>query len=297
MKNKLPLCIPIDIKKIIFYIFIIYQYSISAANIEPIIENPDVIEQNNGLFPELERKHIYSLGAIQHVWDTSKSTDGVYVVYYHPYELIKIRVREYMNSTVVLPIWEKIKSILVGDENVVKVSRYNDYVFSIIPQQFIGADTNVSIIGSSGNIYNFYVRNEGYNSNKIPDLMIYVKSGTHLNVDQMKDNALEKSGNEDNNDYLSKVTYNPKNIRFNYTMIGNRAIAPKQVFSDGYRTWFYYGNEIDRIQLPTIYIVRDKIDVPTNVFRIGESLVANDIGNFTLKNGNKILCVNLSESL
>ena len=85
-------------------------------------------------------------------------------------------------------------------------------------------------------------------------------------------------------------------LNFNYSMAGDKSIAPKRVYSDGLRTWFDYGSEIDYRYLPAIYAVIDGIDTPINVVREGSQLVAHAHGKFTLKSGYKVTCVYPTES-
>ena len=93
------------------------------------------------------------------------------------------------------------------------------------------------------------------------------------------------------NDYLEKVIFDVDKINFNFSMSGERSIAPTRVYSDGYRTWLDYGDEIKHKKLPTIFAVIDGIDTPVNVQRIRNRLVVQGSGKFTLKNGDKYVCI------
>jgi type IV secretory pathway VirB9-like protein len=74
-------------------------------------------------------------------------------------------------------------------------------------------------------------------------------------------------------------------------MSGERSIAPRRVFSDGVFTWFDYGAKWDREDLPAVYRVVDGVDTPVNTRIKGTMLVAEATGAFTLRNGQRVVCV------
>jgi ComB9 competence protein len=253
--------------------------------ITTITENPDIEKQMKGEYPELERVEAQPLGAIQRAWDKASPSAGVYNVVYRASEVIRVRAREYMTTTIVLPQWEQVNELILGDETTYEVKQLKPHLISIRPKEFVGIDSTLTLIGASGRVYSFYMRTEGYNSKNVSDVSIYVRCPR---PDVTYQNPERK---DQSSDYLEDAYVNPSDLSFSFTMAGDPEIAPERVYSDGIRTWFDYGANIHKKSLPTIYKVEDGIDTPINVNREGSKLVAQAVGNFALKHGNKIVCV------
>lgn len=162
-----------------------------------------------------------------------------------------------------------------------------DNIIHIEPQDYVGADTNLALLGR-GHTYLFYVRFDGHNSNKIPDLGIKIRTHPPKNV---KNGKALKNKELLNFDYLEAVITSPEDLNFNYSMSGNKEIAPNRVYSDGYRTWLNYDQSIKKRNLPSVYAVIDGVDTPVNTTRIKNSIVIQGSGVFTLKNGHKVTCI------
>lgn len=269
--------------------------------------NADVEQQIQGDYPDISRQESLPLGAIQHAWDQAGSGSGVYVAHYHPHEIIRLRVREFMTTTVIFPDWEVIERILVGDQGTFVAEKLKPHVILIRLKHLVGMDTTITAIGKSGLVYAFYVRGEGYNSRHVSDVAVYVKAphvhqltnkrAQLFNKNQQqftqgeKPISLHAPGSIAEADYLEQVLFDPSDLSFQFSMAGDQSIAPDRVYSDGIRTWFDYGARIKKVNLPTLYNVVDGIDTPINVVRIGSKLVAHAAGDFTLRNGLKVTCV------
>ncbi len=264
---------------------------VSHQKITPIAENPDVEAQVDGNYPDLKRPDSLPLGAIQHAWDRASTQSGVYQVNFNSREVIKLVTREFMTTSVVLPPWEKIEEIIVGDESSYRVTKPKPNIIMIRPNEFVGIDTSITALGQSGHVYAFYVRSEGYNSKHISDIMVHLRVPAPKYLD--KNGKLNGSEIElaQQTDYLDSVIFDPANLDFDFSMAGNKSIAPDHVFSDGVRTWFDYGKKMGKKTLPTIYAVIDGVDTPINVSREGSKLVAQHTGCFCLKSGKKVTCV------
>ena len=269
--------------------------------------NADVEEQIQGDYPEVTRQESLPLGAIQRAWDQAGSRAGVYVAHYHPHEIIRLRVREFMTTTVIFPDWEVIERVIVGDAGTFVAEKLKPHVMLIRLKHLVGMDTTITAIGKSGLVYAFYVRGEGYNSRHISDVAVYVKAPhVHQLTDKReqlfrkvdtfmgqedKPISLHPPGSLEEAEYLEQVIFDPSELSFQFAMAGDASIAPDRVYSDGIRTWFDYGSRIKKVNLPTIYNVVDGIDTPINVVRVGNKLVAHAAGSFTLRNGGKVTCV------
>ncbi len=257
------------------------------AEVIPLSENVDVKNQIKGNFGSMSRKESLPLGAIQHVWDKSCSTVGVYEIDYKQNEIIKLRVREHMMTTVELPIWEHIEKIVVGDEGTVKAIAIKNNIVVFEPQDFVGVDTSVTVI-CKGYLYLFYVRVEGYNSKSPPDIGVKIRAFPPHNFNKTKSYTKKRPASKD---YLEEVITRPEDLNFNFSMSGSKDIAPKLVYSDGFRTWLYYGNSFRGHRLPAVFFVLDGVDTPVNSSRIKNSIVVQGSGVFTLKNGSSITCI------
>ena len=97
--------------------------------------NMDVEHQKDGKFPRLERQH--TLGAIQRVWDKAPNQAGVYAVTYSQEQLIKIRLREFMTTTVVLPSWEVIEEIIIGDSSTFEAVQKANHILLLRCKEFV----------------------------------------------------------------------------------------------------------------------------------------------------------------
>lgn len=261
-----------------------------APLVIPIAENSDVEAQVSGQYPTLNRQESLPLGAIQHAWDNAGTDAGVYQVQYNPREVIRLITREFMTTTIVFPAWENIIDEVLGDKSAYQIKKPKPNVVVIMPNEFVGVDSSITLVGESGHVYVFYVRSEGYNSENISDIAVHIRVPAPKFEPRDK-NALLTADLKDKTDYLEAVSFDPSQLNFDFDMAGDKSIAPERVYSDGLRTWFDYGSRMGSKTLPVIYALIDEVDTPINVTREGSRLVAQAVGSFTLKSGKKITCV------
>jgi Type IV secretory pathway, VirB9 components len=273
-------------KKIISKIIVGLLFQTGLYATEEMSQNPDVEEQVQGNYPMLERGDLQPLGAIQRAWDHTARSSGVYRTIYHPGEIIKLRTREYTTTTVVFPAWERIDEVVLGDEGAYEIQKIKPNILVIRAKDFVGLDSTITLMGASGRVYGFYIRTEGYNSKHISDVTVYIKiPGIKANFYESQPLATREK------DYLEDVIVNLESLNFAFNMAGDSSIAPERVYTDGIRTWFDFGTSLKEKNLPTIYKVEDGVDTPINVSREGNKLVAQAVGSFALKNGEKFVCV------
>lgn len=296
----------------------------SAAEIIDAEELPTVEAQLMGDFGELERDPALPLGAIQEAWDAAPAGAGVYPVQWDPSEVIRLRVREAMPVTIILPEWETIgeSDVTIGDPSLFSVKIGSRPNHLIVWPQYVGADAGMTVTGrTSGNVYAFYVRSEGFNSRNISDLVVYVQARRPPHVPaqfvgapapapavqeaiQAVHAAAQAPGTEasqageagqgsglHNPDYLEEIPFDPTKLQFGFSMWGDRSIAPDRVFSDGVFTYFDWGDRWDVTDLPAVYRVVDGVDTPQNVRYRGSMIVVEATGSFTLRNGQRYVCV------
>jgi len=132
-----------------------------------------------------------SLGAIQAAFDNSDPRSNVERFKYDSQMTYKLRLREFMAVTVVLPPGEVIDGFLLADEKNFTFKPYSakdcrgsgakckdepdplSNVFSVTPQ-YPGADTNLTIFGRSRRVYSFYLRADNVKSLHLPHLVVYI---------------------------------------------------------------------------------------------------------------------------
>jgi ComB9 competence protein len=269
-----------------------------------------------GQFPEMDRSSTLPIGAIQNSWNkpmasSGQTSPGVMRYVWRPDFVMPIRTREFMTTTIELPNWEKVDRLVLGDTMVFEASRVKPNIIVLRPSHS-GADTNMTVIGVSGNLYNFYLRSEGWNSTKITDLAVYVAAAkpnlanaimpgaSGMGAGKKTDGDLGSA--EDMPDYLREIAYDPANLQFNMRIFAKSPsdidIAPLRVFSDGIWTYFDYGSKADTQRRPVIFQVIDGVETMVNTRTVGPKgniMVAEAVGDFVLRNGRRVICVYRAE--
>ena len=284
----------------------------------------DILQQSGGQYPVMDRTTSYSLGAIQKAWNSpymssGQATPGVMRYVWRPDFIMAVRTREYMVTTINLPAWEQIANIVVGDPVVFDAKRIKQNIFAIRPSH-AGADTNVTVIGGSGNVYSFYVRSEGWNSDQVSDITIYVDANrpastsmgstvndviasANINSATGGDTVVAgKPANPTAPDYIREIAFKPENLKFDMRILAptmdDAEIAPQRVFNDGIWTYFDFGAKSDYVRRPVAYLVVDVVDTMVNTRTAGPNgniLIAESVGDFTLRNGNRVVCVHRTD--
>jgi len=287
-----------------------------AADIINLADPAAVEAQLKGEFGEVERRPSLPLGAVQEAWGSADAKAGIYTVAYAPDEIVRLRIREKMPVTIVLPDWEEIGPIANGDPFVFGYQQIQKNMV-VVEAAHVGADASLTIVGkASGRVYAFYLRAEGFNAAQIPDVVVYVKAAAPngsrsvmgappLSAARPAPAAeapspgtagpaapvLGRKAGLTDPDYLREVSFDPEKLRFDFTMAGDRSIAPERVFSDGVFTYFDFGTRWEGTDLPAVWRVVDGIDTPQNTRIRGSMLIAEATGAFTLRNGQRVVCV------
>lgn len=337
-----------------------------ASMAPPVLDNRgsgELQQQSQGQFPIMERSGSMPLGALQRAWDapysaSGQTAPGVMRYTWRPDFVMAVRTREYMATTLYFPEWERISDIVVGDQVAFELQRVRPNIIALRPV-YPGADTNVTALGLSGNLYSFYVRSEGFNSDQISDFAVYVYANAPAGVRTgggdagygssspasagaasasggsagagsvvggsaggsssggaslspgtgggVGDSWLDKHGLNSGMalsagivppDYIREIAFRPENLQFNMKIFAPTAadaeIAPMRVFHDGIWTYFDFGEKADLVRRPVVYRVVDGVDSMVNTRTAGVKgnvLVAEAVGDFTMKNGDRTLCI------
>lgn len=282
-----------------------------AADIINLADPAAVEAQLKGDFGQVDRRPSLPLGAVQEAWRKADAKAGIYTVAYAPDEIVRLRIREKMPVTIVLPDWEEVGPIANGDPFVFGYQQIQKNMV-VVEVAHVGADASLTIVGKlSGRVYAFYLRAEGFNAAEIPDVVVYVKAAAPngsrsvmgvappVPAKEAPSGAVagpgvqkpdRKTGLNDP-DYLREVPFDPEKLRFDFTMAGDRTIAPERVFSDGVFTYFDFGTRWQGTDLPAVWRVVDGVDTPQNTRIRGSMLIAEATGAFTLRNGQRVVCV------
>ena len=262
-----------------------------------------VYEQLEGNYGSIKDLNM-PLGAIQKAWETSNGKETIRNVPYME-NVYKLNIREGMTTLIRIP--NLIKTVIIGDKSILnyEILKNEGNTLAIKPSNS-GADTNVTVLDTLGKTYVFYVRTEGFNSKNLPTLIFNISNATNsiVNVIENNENAVYKIQDKDNkngNQNESNInTPKPQTIKLNFNFgmrvkindYDTKRIIPNNVFTDGAYTYLDYTElEFTPNSLPRVEVVRSSIDQPVNYTVIDKFIVVHSLGNFALKNGASVVCV------
>lgn len=89
--------------------------------------------------------------------------------------VMPVRIREGFVSNIILPDWDAVEDVMIGDQSVLEAIILRSNVVGVKPLQ-IGSDATLNVLSASGNVYSFYIRSEGRNTRAITDINIFVQA-------------------------------------------------------------------------------------------------------------------------
>lgn len=246
----------------------------------------DVVSQLQQLLPG-HQKDPFSVGAVQKGWDYSDLDNRIKEIGWLPNRVMRLTVRDFMSTTIKLPEWETIVHFEVGEVENFTLKKVCSNILTL-RAVYAGCDTNLTIVGKTGNVYTFYVRSVSFQDKQLPDLVYYIY--TEIGKDK-KD--IRKALMDDREYVESKdeIPFNPSKLTFDYWMSGAQEIAPQTVYDDGLFTWLDYGIRWNSEDLPTVYLLKDQVESPVNTRIEGTKIVIEAVGDFVLKSGEKRICI------
>lgn len=263
--------------------------------------------QAEGVFPEMNRPG--AGGQVQDAWTDAEPRQGVYVQKLCTDCVYKVRTREFMTTTLVLPEDAVITSVDPGDAVgfTVKIKATNK--LAVRPTSW-GQDTNLNVYTKSGAVYPFYVRSETVNSMNVPDLVVKIVgrespapvevAAPVVNDDGEKGASLDanapalKPGATGKKDFVRHVPLDPSKFHgwADYKLWGDEELKPETVWRDDFFTYIRYGKKWDGLELASGFVTVDGIDELVNTHIEGTVFVVESTAPLiTLKNGKKFLCV------
>lgn len=215
----------------------------------------------------------------------------------------KVILREGMGTVFKLPDWDTLDQSVLSDSVNFRQKEMNNASMLYVEALSAGADTSLSLIGKSGNIYNFYLASESVFSDNISDQVVYVDaampsvknffdSESDLKRKESVD-TFEKLTKNEKKTWLNELKFNPTKIWHDVEMRGDKELAPVLVFRDDRFTYLDYGYDSDSRVWPVAYQVVDRVDQPVNMRKSpdGRYMVIETINPITLRYGEKTVCL------
>jgi ComB9 competence protein len=234
-------------------------------------------------------------GSINRQFDRPATSHGQaqpYVVRFSfdPTLVMQLRTPARLGTRIFLPDWERVQEPIWNSKpwsfEVARIAPAKLLVLGHAP----GDDTMLTVVGTSGNIYTFYVRAEGGNAANAPDAIAVVEaprpapaSGAPL--------ALAATA------ALQPAAAEPLDFAYRWFVQSeaDRDIAPERIFRLGPYTYFDFGTRAETMTKPAIYAVVDGVETLVNVETRGPhgQLLRVDMVDvdFALKSGERIVCV------
>lgn len=318
--------------RITIHFYVIVCFAVLSAGVLVTPVRAEVIDeggltqgQANAGVTNRPMNQTVNLKKVQSAFDSAKAEDNTRIYPWKPNVTFKVRLREFMQTIVVLPTHEKIVGQVLGDAT--------NFAMKPLPgttNRFVvwardpGADTNLTVFGESGRIYPFYLRIDSVQSPFVPDLIVHIMDDSlpydlsqvgEARPDQalgpLKAKGEEAKGKDGQycadcnseeyppqqfaRDYLRELPQTSgKKANYNYVMRkGSRDLAPITIFDDGYFTYFKFGNgNLDAVKVPVIYQVVDGYDSLLNTRVEGGYIVAETVNEkFTIRRGEEFLCI------
>lgn len=286
----------------------------STVSVPAIAQNAQARAQARGDYGQVDQSYLKNAGEIQKAWDNpsankaaNQESPGYSRFEYMPDKIIPLRLREAMTTTVRFPSDETIEEVYVSDPvSFEAIVPRSNVVLVRVKQP--GADGNVVAMGTSGNLYQFYVRGEGANTKTITDMSVDIMvtgrsrpgpgTGAPMNMGGQSRSA-SASDLKVEADWLRSIGFRPENIVHDLSIYvpqdDSAGVVPERVFRDNQYTYIDYGANADAInEWPVASLVVQGVETPVNVRTAGPNgrmLVVEAVGNIVLRNGMKIVCI------
>lgn len=126
---------------------------------------------------------------------SSKTLSSIKNINYKENKTYKIQTRTLMNTMIVFSNDKIAGEPYYGNKGFIitklGIGKYDLSNIVMIQPKYIGIDTNLTIIGQSGNIYSFYIYSTDYKSKSIPDNVVFIHN-QETNTNKIKIVNLEK---------------------------------------------------------------------------------------------------------
>ncbi len=276
-----------------------------------------------GMFQEAWQDPLQNLGEGQ-----SKPAYSKY--YWSPDLVLPIRLREGMITLLNFPEWELIEHVFVGDTGTFAGYINPPNTVMLYPKQgaTVGNDTNVIVIGRSGNKYVFYARSEGINTERITNSIIdidVVGDGTsgggprggeiaggsgRVSAVGFGTGGLEKTADATftrrflKEDWLKSIPMDPEKFRFDIEIYvpnpDDVIIAPERAWHDDIFTYIDLGEKaINMIQRPIVTMIIERSETPVGFRTKGPNnrlIIVEGVGDMVMRSGKRMVCLKMRRS-
>ena len=281
-------------------------------------------QQLQGNYGDMDRSKALPAGGVQGAWNrpfdnmsSGQSSPGNIRYQWTSDLIMPVRLRAGMVTSIVLPDWEAAQDVVIGDGAAVEATLLRPNQVAVKSVQ-TGLDTSLSIVGGSGNVYTFYLRTEGRNTNIVTDLQVFVQAAPSRGSDDWFNGEVRNAFSKTSPDTGSKGSGNtpadgtdislknsasqgdepvPSDRRnFNLKMYevnkGDRIIAPEYAYTDGRFTYLHFpAGMTDR---PAVFRIVDGVEGRVNTRVTGrhsEVMVVEGLGDLILRSGTRSVCI------
>ena len=245
-------------------------------------EDPSSVKET----PKIEEN--VDLDSLQKAYLNDDNNDAIIVYKYDPKVLMKIRTRVLSKTTVILPKGE----VPIGKNNGstrgfnVELTKDKNPKFNLkntftITPAYVGIDTSLTIFGSSGRIYNFYLYSTDSTNKKIPNSTVYVTKDGNMPISSYVVNFDEKDKEilklkKDIKKYEEKLNiakqkksknlkkFNIADIQLDYKF--DKDFKLEAVFNDDEYTYFKFDKKFNIPKFYRIDALNDKINMNFTIF-------------------------------
>lgn len=267
---------------------------------------------------------------VQNAWDNpnanmaaGSSKPGYAKLSWSDGSVLPIKLRNGMMTMVTLPQGEQIAEAFVGNNDLFDIkSQKGSRSLRISPLAAnMGSDTNMIVVGKSGNKYIFYLRSEPSNSSEITHSLVDVVldgnasvSGTAAAADiptGTMESIFTKAAaptsvvGVDGEDYgwIKSVKIDPSEFRFDMDIFvpnpDDYVIAPERVWRDRIFTYIDFGDKVIAMtQRPVVSLLVEGGESPVGFRTDGEDgrlLIVEAVGDMVLRSGQRIVCIKKRE--
>ena len=237
--------------------------------------------------------------------------------------VLPIKLRNGMVTMVTLPNGEQIADAQIGNGGLFDIqATQGERTMFISPMpDNLGSDTNLIVIGKSGNVYTFYLRSEPSNSSEITHSQVDVvldgnaslpmasaastTSGGGMNSLFKKKSSTPSTVGVDGEDYgwIKSMKIDPSEFRFDLDIFvpnpDDYVIAPERVWRDRIFTYIDFGDKVIAMtQRPVVSLLVEGGESPVGFRTDGEDgrlLIVEAVGDMILRSGQRIVCIKKRE--
>ena len=271
------------------------------------------------------------MAIVQTAWDNptanmavGSTKPGYAQLAWTPGAVLPVKLRSGMVTMITLPNGEQIEDAVIGDNTSFSIdTTQGDRTLFITPSGTNqGNDTNLIVMGKSGNNYTFYLRAEPLNSSEITYSQVDVtldgngviagattaRSGaSSAGMGSIFRKSAKTSGTlgVDGEDYgwIKSMKIDPSEFRFDMDIFvpnpDDYVIAPERVRRDRIFTYIDFGDKVIAMtQRPVVSLLVEGGESPVGFRTDGEDgrlLIVEAVGDMVLRSGQRIVCIKKRE--